>query len=62
MNMYRGTAAEPETHTAQGVAGTPRKKSSEFKKSVDRGMTPGVYFKVSGGSYPGRQGDVNPAC
>lgn len=32
LNMYRGTAAEPETRTAQGVAGTPRKKSSEFEK------------------------------
>ena len=52
LNMYRGTAAEPETRTAQGVAGTPRKKSSEFEKSVDRGMTPGVYFKVSRGHTP----------
>ena len=54
MNTYEGTATNPETRTAQGLTGCAEKKLIEHEKSVDRGITPGVYFMVSGGYDPDR--------
>ena len=54
MNTEEGTAKNQETRTAQGLTGCAEKSWSDLKKVVDKGMTPGVYFMVSGGYDPDR--------